>query len=119
MNEIPKENFPLLLHYHPLVLYRYQISKQADTVLAHFLLEDEQSLETIKNSYRYYEKITTHDSSLYFAVFFVMASKIVEDEKAYGEKIVKNGVRNIILNPKRHNSPPQAGYMAKLNPVFP
>lgn len=83
MKEIPKENFPLLLHYHPLVLYRYQISKQADTVLAHFLLEDEQRIETIKSSYKYYEKITTHDSSLSFAVFSIMASKIGEDEKAY------------------------------------
>ena len=34
----PTENYPLLLHYHPLTLYRYQVCKQADTVLAHFLL---------------------------------------------------------------------------------
>src|SRR5690606_30888265 len=60
----PTEKYPLLLHYHPLTIYRYQVCKQADTVLAHFLLEDEQSLETIKHSYDYYEQITTHDSSL-------------------------------------------------------
>ena len=35
----PRENFPLLLHYHPLQLYRYQVCKQADTVLAHVLFE--------------------------------------------------------------------------------
>jgi alpha,alpha-trehalose phosphorylase len=64
INSTPKEHFPLLLHYHPLTLYRYQVCKQADTVLAHFLLEDEQDLVTIRNSYDYYEKITTHDSSL-------------------------------------------------------
>lgn len=79
----PTEKYPLLLHYHPLTLYRYQVCKQADTVLAHFLLEDEQSFETIKNSYDYYEKITTHDSSLSSCIFSIMASKIGYHEKAY------------------------------------
>ena len=79
----PKENYPLLLHYHPLTLYRYQVCKQADTVLAHFLLEDEQELETIQNSFDYYEKITTHDSSLSSCIFSIMASKIGQHEKAY------------------------------------
>lgn len=79
----PKEKYPLLLHYHPLTLYRYQVCKQADTVLAHFLLEDEQSLETIKASYDYYEKITTHDSSLSSAIFSIMAAKVGYREKAY------------------------------------
>lgn len=79
----PKEKHPLLLHYHPLTLYRYQVCKQADTVLAHFLLEDEQSEETISRSYDYYEKITTHDSSLSSCIFSIMASKIGYHEKAY------------------------------------
>jgi len=79
----PSQDFPLLLHYHPLTLYRYQVCKQADTVLAHFLLEDEQELETIRNSYRYYEKITTHDSSLSTCIFSIMASKLGLNDKAY------------------------------------
>ncbi|MGG0717753.1 glycosyl hydrolase family 65 protein [Robertmurraya massiliosenegalensis] len=83
LENTPKEKFPLLLNYHPLTLYRYQVCKQADTVLAHFLLEDEQDLETIRNSYNYYEKITTHDSSLSYCVFSAMASKLGYKEKAY------------------------------------
>ncbi|WP_226670910.1 glycoside hydrolase family 65 protein [Metabacillus litoralis] len=83
LKNTPKEKFPLLLHYHPLTLYRYQVCKQADTVLAHFLLEDHQSYDTIKNSYDYYEKITTHDSSLSSAVFSIMAAKVGYQEKAY------------------------------------
>ncbi|MEC2346179.1 glycosyl hydrolase family 65 protein [Paenibacillus barengoltzii] len=79
----PKENYPLLLHYHPLTIYRYQVCKQADTVLAHFLLEDEQSLETIRRSYDYYERITTHDSSLSSCIFSIMAAKIGNLDKAY------------------------------------
>lgn len=79
----PKEKFPLLLNYHPLTLYRYQVCKQADTVLAHFLLEDEQDLETMDNSFHYYEQITTHDSSLSSCIFSVMASKLGDKVKAY------------------------------------
>jgi alpha,alpha-trehalose phosphorylase len=83
ITEIPKDNFPLLLHYHPLFLYRHQVCKQPDTVLAHFILEDAQELSTIRNSYEYYEKITTHDSSLSTCVFSIMAAKLGMEEKAF------------------------------------
>ena len=79
----PKENYPLLLHYHPLALYRRQVCKQADTVLAHFILEDYQKLSTIRNSFLYYEGVTTHDSSLSTCIFSIMAAKLGMPEKAY------------------------------------
>ncbi len=79
----PKEHYPLLLHYHPLHIYRYQVCKQPDTILAHFLLEDEQAFTTIENSYKYYEKITTHDSSLSTCIFSIMAARLGQVEKAY------------------------------------
>ena len=79
----PKENYPLLLHYHPLALYRKQVCKQADTVLAHFILEDYQKLSTMKNSFLYYETLATHDSSLSTCIFSIMASKLGMKEKAY------------------------------------
>ncbi len=78
----PKEEFPLLLHYHPLHLYRYQVCKQADTVLAHFLFPDSASVETMEKSFRYYEKITTHDSSLSTCVFSMQASRLGLYDKA-------------------------------------
>ena len=83
LGSTPPENFPLLLHYHPLSLYRHQVCKQADTVLAHFILEDEQKFSTMKNSYLYYEQITTHDSSLSTCIFSIMASRFGMAEKAY------------------------------------
>ncbi|WP_277585143.1 glycoside hydrolase family 65 protein [Psychrobacillus antarcticus] len=83
LENTPPDKFPLLLNYHPLTLYRYQVCKQADTVLAHFLLEDEQDFETMNNSYNYYEQITTHDSSLSSCIFSVMASKLGDKAKAY------------------------------------
>ena len=79
----PPEHKPLLLYYHPLHLYRYQVCKQADTVFAHFILEDKQKLSTIRNSYDYYEQITTHDSSLSACIFSIMAAKLGKIDKAY------------------------------------
>ena len=79
----PADKFPLLLHYHPLCLYRYQVCKQADTVLAHFIYEDAQDLETIRKSFAYYENVTTHDSSLSTCIFSIVASRLGLKDKAY------------------------------------
>ena len=40
LSRTPAELFPLLLNYHPLVIYRFQVLKQADVVLAMFLQGD-------------------------------------------------------------------------------
>jgi trehalose/maltose hydrolase-like predicted phosphorylase len=57
----PRENYPLLLHYHPLIVTRYQVCKQADLVLAEFLLHDQFNRAQKLRDYTYYERITTHD----------------------------------------------------------
>jgi len=80
---IPKESYPLLLHYHPLVIYRHQVCKQADVVLALFLLGNKFSLEQKRKDYDYYEKVTTHDSSLSTCIFSIVANDIGYHEKAY------------------------------------
>ncbi|HKL10271.1 MAG TPA: glycosyl hydrolase family 65 protein [Clostridia bacterium] len=82
-SETDKSHYPLLLHYHPLTIYRHQVIKQADTVLAHFLLEDGIDEASIKASFDYYEKITTHDSSLSACIYGIMASRCGYLEKAY------------------------------------
>lgn len=82
LQNTPKENHPLLLHYHPLVIYRYQVCKQPDLLLAMFLLNDEFTLEEKRINYEYYEKITTHDSSLSSCIFNVMACEIGYYHKA-------------------------------------
>ncbi|MCI1966284.1 MAG: family 65 glycosyl hydrolase [Oscillospiraceae bacterium] len=82
-SQTPPDSFPLLMHVHPLSLYRRQVCKQADTILAHFILEDEQPLSTMRHSYDYYEKITTHDSSLSSCIFCIMAARFGMTEKAY------------------------------------
>ena len=62
--ETPAANYPLLLHYHPMIIYKHQVCKQADTVLAQMLFTGDFTLEQLKQDYQYYEKVTTHDSSL-------------------------------------------------------
>ncbi len=79
----PVELFPLLLHYHPLVLYRYQVIKQADVVLAMFLLGDEFSVEQKRRNFEYYDPLTTGDSSLSASIQSIVAAEIGDLEKAY------------------------------------
>ncbi len=81
--DLGSDKRPLLLYYHPLTIYRYQILKQADVVLAHLLLEEYAELEKMENSYKYYENITTHDSSLSYCIYGIMASRYGFLEKAY------------------------------------
>jgi len=83
LSQTAEKDFPLLLHYHPLHLYRYQVCKQADTVLAHYLFPEYQDQETIRKSFLYYENITTHDSSLSTCVFSIIASMLGMVDKAY------------------------------------
>jgi len=79
----PSENYPLLLHYHPLVIYRHQVCKQADVVLALLLLSNEFSLEDKRRDFDFYERVTTHDSSLSSCIFSIVANEIGDRRKAY------------------------------------
>lgn len=62
--DIPPENFPLLLHYHPLAIYRRQILKQADVVLAQIMCGDDFTPEQKRANFDYYDPLTTGDSTL-------------------------------------------------------
>ena len=57
----PPDHYPLLLFYHPLNIYRKQVIKQADVVLAMFLLGDAYSLEEKKRNFDFYDPLTTGD----------------------------------------------------------
>ena len=52
-------------------------------MLAHFIYEDAQDIETIRRSFAYYEKVTTHDSSLSTCIFSIVASRLGLADKAY------------------------------------
>jgi alpha,alpha-trehalose phosphorylase len=72
----PVANRPLLLHYHPLVIYRFQVLKQTDVVLALFLRGDDFTLEQKRADFDYYDPITTGDSTLSAVVQSIMAAEV-------------------------------------------
>ena len=78
----PADQFPLLLHFHPLVIYRHQVLKQADVVLAMLLLGDEFTMEQKRRNFEYYDPLTTGDSSLAAAVQSIVAAEVGDDDRA-------------------------------------
>ena len=69
----PLDRFPLLLHYHPLELYRRQVIKQTDVVLATYLAGEEFSEDEVRRTFDYYDRLTTGDSTLSASIQSVIA----------------------------------------------
>ena len=82
LENTPPDRFPLLLNYHPLVIYRYQVIKQADVVLAMFLVGNEFSDDEKRRNFDYYDPLTTGDSSLAACVQSIVAAEIGNLPKA-------------------------------------
>ena len=72
----PADKRPLMLHYHPLVIYRFQVLKQADVVLALFLQGDHFTPEQKRADFEYYDPITTGDSTLSGVVQSIIAAEV-------------------------------------------
>ena len=77
----PPDKYPLLLHHHPLVIYRHAVIKQTDIVLAMFLLGQEFSAAQKKRNFDYYDPLTTGDSSLSACIQSIVAFEIGDPEK--------------------------------------
>lgn len=101
LNTIPKDKFPLLLHFHPLFLYRYQVCKQADVVLTYVMHKGIVDDAVKAKSFNYYEDITTHDSSLSLCAYAIVAAQLGDTEKA--EKYFKETV-DLDLNNTHKNT---------------
>ena len=78
----PRERLPLLLHHHPMTLYRHQVAKQADIVLGMVLGGEEVSTTRKRRVFDHYEPITTHDSTLSASTFSVLASEVGYEKEA-------------------------------------
>jgi alpha,alpha-trehalose phosphorylase len=78
----PRDYYPLLLFYHPLNIYRKQVIKQADVVLAMFLLGDAFPSEVKKRNFDFYDPLTTCDSSLSSCVEAIIAAQVGDMDKA-------------------------------------
>ena len=79
MDTIPK-NVDLRSMTHPLDLWRMQVSKQADVVLANFIFGNKFSYEEKQRDYDYYEPKCNHGSSLSAAIHMIMAAELEKPE---------------------------------------
>jgi len=70
------DQYPLLLHFPYFDLYRKQVVKQPDLVLAMHLREDAFTPEEKERNFRYYEAITVRDSSLSACTQAVVAAEL-------------------------------------------
>ncbi|MDR2114132.1 MAG: hypothetical protein LBO75_02505 [Bifidobacteriaceae bacterium] len=82
LESTPPDKRPLLLHYHPLVIYRFQVLKQADVVLAQFLCSHDFTSEQKLADFDYYDPLTTGDSSLSAVAQAIMAAEVGYQELA-------------------------------------
>lgn len=78
----PASKRPLLLHYHPLVIYRFQVLKQADVVLAMFLQGEDFTQAVKLADFEYYDPITTGDSSLSAVAQSIIAAEVGHQDMA-------------------------------------
>jgi alpha,alpha-trehalose phosphorylase len=70
------DQYPLLLHFPYYDLYRKQVVKQADLVLALYLRGDAFTPEEKRRDFDYYEPLTVRDSSLSACIQSVMAAEV-------------------------------------------
>jgi alpha,alpha-trehalose phosphorylase len=77
------DQYPLLLHFPYFDLYRKQVIKQADLVLAMQLRSDAFTLEQKARNFAYYEPLTVRDSSLSASTQAVLAAEVGQLQLAY------------------------------------
>jgi alpha,alpha-trehalose phosphorylase len=78
-----ENRYPLLLHFPYFDLYRRQVVKQADLIMALYLCGDEFTAEQKARDFSYYEGFTVRDSSLSAAVQAIMAAETGHLDLAY------------------------------------
>ncbi len=79
----PPEKYPLLLHYTYFDLYRKQVVKQADLVLAMLWRGDAFTAEQKARNFAYYDRLTVRDSSLSACTQAVLAAEVGQLGLAY------------------------------------
>jgi alpha,alpha-trehalose phosphorylase len=96
----PPDRYPLLLHYHPLDLYRSQVIKQADLVMAMFLHGREFDDDAKARNFAYYDPITTADSSLSMCIQAILAAEVGDLDKAwqYTQRTALTDLHNVQHN---------------------
>jgi alpha,alpha-trehalose phosphorylase len=79
----PPDRYPLLLHFHYFDLYRKQVVKQADLVMALWQRGDCFTQDQKARNFAYYEAITVRDSSLSACAQAIIAAEVGYLDLAY------------------------------------
>jgi alpha,alpha-trehalose phosphorylase len=77
------DKYPLLLHFPYFDLYRKQVVKQADLVLAMHIAPDAFTEEQKARNFAYYERLTVRDSSLSACIQSAVAAQVGQLRLAY------------------------------------
>ncbi len=77
------DQYPLFLHFPYYDLYRKQVLKQADLVLAMMIRSEAFTLEQKTRNFAYYEPLTVRDSSLSASTQAVIAAEVGQLDLAY------------------------------------
>jgi alpha,alpha-trehalose phosphorylase len=77
------DQYPLLLHFPYFDLYRKQVVKQADLVLAIAMCGDHFTAQEKARDFEYYERLTVRDSSLSACVQAIVAAEVGHLDLAY------------------------------------
>ena len=114
LRNTPQSVRPLLLHHHPLVIYRFQVLKQADVVLALFLQGEEFTLEEKKADFDYYDPITTGDSTLSSVVQSIIAAEV-----GYGDLALRYFLASLFVDlADRHHNTADGVHVASTGGVW-
>lgn len=97
-----EEGTPVVMiqEYHPVVVFRHRICKNADVVLAAVLLRDKFTHDEKEANFRFYERLTAHDSSLTAPLFSIAASDVQLREEAmeYFKYALYIDMNNVLKN---------------------
>ncbi|MFG2424938.1 glycoside hydrolase family 65 protein [Streptomyces sp. NPDC048448] len=77
------DQYPLLLHFPYFDIYRKQVVKQADLVLAMYMCGQYFDADQKARNFAYYEPLTVRDSSLSACCQAVMAAEVCHERLAY------------------------------------
>lgn len=83
IHSIPLTDFPLYEHWSYDRIYRTDMIKQPDVLMAMFLYPGDFTLEEKRANYNYYEPRCIHESSLSPSVHAIMAQELGMDEAAF------------------------------------
>ncbi|MFH5879626.1 glycosyl hydrolase family 65 protein [Arthrobacter sp. NA-172] len=111
---MPRSKYPLLLNFHPLVIYRHQVLKQADTVLAMFLQWQDFTAEEKQRAFDFYDPITTGDSTLSACVQGIMAAEV-----GYSDVAIKHFTEALFIDlDNTHNNTVDGVHIASTGGIW-